>query len=251
LGGLAAAGAWLAMSYGRSPWWGITLPLGINAGLAALHNLTDPLSTLAVFGLLIAWPRGRPWLLALCGAAALLSREQNIAVVVVVAGVSLWHRRHAQAAGLLCSVLIWGAWVVAVSIGYHTWPFLTGNGNFALPLSGMAYRWTHPGGNDHFSRRLAIIMISSMCHLTLLIGLALYLAARRREGVVSLCMLAGVGLALLCGPNIYNDFWCYTRAFVWLPMGIWILALRHRLRWAQWALVPSVLWTLVSALNYT
>ena len=38
-----------------SPWWGFLLPLLLNAGTPALRDLTDPVATFAVCGLLAAW----------------------------------------------------------------------------------------------------------------------------------------------------------------------------------------------------
>jgi hypothetical protein len=114
----------------------------------------------------------------------------------------------------------------------------------------MAYRWAHPGGNDHFSRRLALILIPSMCQLTALIGVGLYLATRGRDRAVALCVLAAVGLAVVAGKGFYCDFWSYTRVFVWLPLGVWVLALRWRLRWPLAGLAPSLLWPVVAALRY-
>ena len=76
---LAALGAAAARGYGLSPWWGVLLPFAVNAGMPALRNLTDVLSTLSVAALLIAWLRRWPWwTAALCAAATLFSREQNV-----------------------------------------------------------------------------------------------------------------------------------------------------------------------------
>jgi hypothetical protein len=82
---LAALGAAAARGYGLNPWWGVLLPFAVNAGMPALRNLTDVLSTLSVAALLIAWLRRWPWWVASLGAAAaLFSREQNVAVVLLV-----------------------------------------------------------------------------------------------------------------------------------------------------------------------
>jgi hypothetical protein len=253
LGALAGAGAAFAVRHGRSPWWGVTLPIGVNAGLAALHNLTDPLATLTVFGLLAAWltGSGAP-ALGLWAAAALLAREQNLLLVVLLLGLALYRRRPHLAAGLLAASLLWAAWVAAVALMYGDRPFLGGPNVFGVPLAGMAYRWAHPGGNAGFSRRLAVLLVGSMAHLTLLIGLGLYLAARERrhDPAVRLCLLAGVALAVTAGTGFYNDFWSYTRVFVWLPLGIWIAGLRGRLDWAMACLSPYLLWNLAGALRY-
>src|ERR1700736_577194 len=135
-------------------------------------------------------------------------------------------------------LLLWGGWVVVLRAAYGIWPFLHGQGNFALPLTGMLYRWNHLGGNDSFSRRLAIIISLSMLHLLLQIALAGYLATRRGNAVVKVCMSAGLGLALVGGTYIYGDFWSYTRVFAWLPQGIWLCALQNRQSWPLLLLSP-------------
>jgi hypothetical protein len=251
LAGLAGVGTWFAVRHGRSPWWGFALPLALNAGMPALHNLTDPLSTLAVFGLLAAWLAGADArVLTACAAAALLGREQNLAVVLILLAASVYKRRYPVTAGLLASLVLWLSWVGVLRSWYGSWPFIGPQGNFDLPFAGMEYRWTHPGGNDHFSRRLSVILVASMIHLTFEIGLAFYLVPWWRDRAVTLCMLAGVGLAFVAGTSIYCDFWSYTRVFVWLPMGIWLLGLRGRMSWPQVSLSPAFLWTLVAALRY-
>lgn len=251
VGGLAALGAWFAVCHGRSAWWGMALPVSLNAGLPALHNLTDPVATLALAALLAAWMvRGPAWLLALCATAALLGREQNLVVVGILALAGLYRRRGPAVVALSASVLLWAAWVVALRVGYGAWPFLAGAGNFDAPLAGICFRWAHPGGNDGFSRRLCVFLVASMLHLTLQIGLAGYLSLRRPPGVASACMLAGVALALVGGSSIYCDFWSYTRVFVWLPLGIWLQELRGPSNGPLAALLPAAVWPVAGALRY-
>src|SRR5581483_3439116 len=111
--------------------------------------------------------------------------------------------------------------------------------------------WTHLGGNDHFSRRLAIITALCMVHLLIQLGLMAYAALRRRGDTAVLLMACGGMLLALVGGNlIYRDFWAITRVFVWMPMGLWILSLQARRRWALALLIPAVLWPIVGALRY-
>jgi hypothetical protein len=247
---LAAIGAWVAGRYGRSPWWGLLLPVALNVALPALHDMNDPPATLAVVGLLVAWLAGGPaWLVALCATAAMFGREQNLAIVGILGLDGLWRRRVAATAALTASVVVWAGWVGLLRAGYGEWPFFV-SCNFSSPLEGMRYRWAHPGGNDGFSRRLAIIQVASMLHLTYQIGLAGYLALRRERGVVTACMLAGATLALLISDGVYRDFWSYTRVFTWLPLGIWQLGVSGRSRWEMLSLSPAILWPVVGALRY-
>lgn len=248
---LAGVGAWAATSFGFSRWWGFALPLAINAGMPALHDLTDTIAMLALFGLLASWLLRRPaWALGLWAAVAVLSREQNVAVVGLVLLGAVITRRWRDALGVAAALGVWAVWVGCLWAAYAEWPFLPSQGNFAAPLTGMAFRWNHPGGNDHFSLRLAIIQVSSMVHLTLEIGLALYLATRPTDRVVRLAMLAGVALACVAGTYIYQDFWSYTRVFAWMPVGIWLGAMQLGRVWPLALLTPAALWHLVAALNY-
>jgi hypothetical protein len=247
---LTAVGAWLAVRYGRSPWWGLLLPVALNVGLPALHDMNDPPATLAIVGLLAAWLTGGPaWLIGICAATALFGREQNLAIVAILGLQGLWQRRMADTLALAFGVLLWTGWVGILWHGYGEWPFFV-RSNFSSPLEGMRFRWAHPGGNDGFSRRLAIIQVTSMLHLTFQVGLSGYLALRREWSVVTACMLAGAALALLISDGVYRDFWSYTRVFTWLPFGIWQLGVSGRSRWEMLSLSPAVLWPVVGALRY-
>ncbi len=228
------------------------MPLGANLGLSLLHNFTDIVSTAGGVR-----PAGR--LVIRCplvldrpgGSAGLFSREQNLAVVGLVAlaapfrgrlrtGVS--RRRRAGASGAAgCVCCVWE---------YGYWPFITDSGQFEMPFAGMWYRWSHLGGNDGFSRRLAIIHAASMIHLLFLLGVAFVLAWRQRNRVLALAMLGGVALAVLAGHNIYMDFWSYNRVFVWVPLGIWLGGLQTGQTWSLCCLAPGFLWSGVAALNY-
>src|SRR5262249_26314417 len=91
VGALAGLGSWLGVQRGQSGWWGFTLPLAVSAGMPALRDLTDPVSTLAVCGLLVAWRlEGRGWVVALWAAAALFSREQNVVIVLGLTCLAFW-----------------------------------------------------------------------------------------------------------------------------------------------------------------
>jgi hypothetical protein len=189
---LSGLGSWLALRHGRSPWWGFLLPLGANLGLSLLHNFTDVLSTAAVFALLAAWLVGARWhWLALAALVALFSREQNLAVICVIALAAAFQGRRRTAASLVGVMGLWLGWVCLLRLVYGTWPLLTESGQFEMPFAGMCYRWAHLGGNQHFSRRLAVIHAASMVHLILLLVVALVLAYRLRKGVLAVVILGG------------------------------------------------------------
>jgi hypothetical protein len=215
-------------------------------GLPALRNLTDPLSTLALFALLTVWlVRGPAWAVTLCALAAVFSREQNAAIVLLLLAAALWGRRHREAAGLGFALAAWGGWVAVLRATYGVWPFLPGQGNFAWPLEGFLFRWSHlahPSG----STREALLHLTAMLGLTLqcLLAVYLFLRARGQERVAPLVALAGVALVALAGISIYEDTWSYLRVLVWLPLGLWLAGVQARRGWVLLLLAPDVLSTL-------
>jgi hypothetical protein len=242
IAGLAGLGGWLALRYGLSPWWGFLLPLAVNAGFAPLRNLTDTVAIFAVCGLLAAWLANGPcWSLALWAAAAVFSREQNLAIVLILLGSAWWARRWGNAAGLGLVLLLWAGWVVTLRALYGVWPFSPVSGNFGLPLAGMLHRWTHLAGPAGFTNESRFHVLR-MLHLTLLLALAVCLAVRHSDRTVSAVLLAGVALAVLAGEAIYGDSFSYPRVFAWLPAGLFVVSLQTRRRWLAGLLTPAALW---------
>ncbi|MHB1424589.1 MAG: hypothetical protein ACYC3I_15575, partial [Gemmataceae bacterium] len=246
IAGLAWLGVRLARHYGVNVWWGFVLPLAVNDGMPLLRNLTDPLATFTVCGLLASWLIGGRWHhLALWAAAALFGREQNAAVVLVVFAAALGTRRYRTVAGLTIVLTLWGGWIALLHAGYGQWPVLPRSDYFfGVPFKGMWFRWTNLGFSG--SRASAALHLGRMLLLTLHCFLALYLAARIPDRVVSLVALGGVALAVLTGMASYEDAWSYTRVFVWIPLTIWLAGVRLRLARPMWLLVPVSLWPLLS-----
>jgi hypothetical protein len=238
IAGLAWLGVRLAAHYGRSPWWGFLLPLVVNAGMAALRNLTDPLATLTAAGLLTAWLLRWPaWSLAAWALAAVLSREQNAVIVLIVLLGALSDRRRA-AVGLAGALLVWVGWLVTLRVSYRTWPFLSVN--TGPPLTGLWHRLTHPAGVVS-GPRAAGVHVLLLLHLVLQMGLSLALPFFRAGRTVTLVALAGAALAGVAGASIYENGWSYTRVFVWMPLGLWLWAVQSGRRWPALALTPAVL----------
>jgi hypothetical protein len=249
IAGLAGLGAWLAGRHGLSPWWGFHLPLALNTGLPTLRNLTDPLSTLALFGLLAAWlVRAPAWVMAVAAAAAVFSREQNVAIVGLLLAAALWERHGWVAAVLGVVVACWCAWAGVLRLVYGEWPFLPGEGNFGAPLQGYLFRWTHLGYPSG-TRRETLLHLTAMLCLTLQAVVAGYLWLRAPAGqrVMPLVAIAGAVLAVQGGYLIYQDIWGYARVLVWLPLGVWLAALQARQRWILLLLTPAVVPTLMLA----
>jgi hypothetical protein len=246
IGGLAALGAWLALRHGLSGWWGFLLPLALNPGLPALRNLTDPLATLALVGLLGGWlVRAPAWAVGLCAAAAVLGREQNVAIAGLLLGAGLWARRWRDAAAVTAALLVWAGWVLTLRSAYGVWPFLPGQGNFAGPLEGYLARWAQLG-HPLWSRKDTAMHLVAMLGLTLQSLLALYLLLRAPSGerVMPLVALAGVALVGAAGWSIYEDAWSYMRVLVWLPAGLWLAGLRARRGWVLLLLAVDIYPTL-------
>ncbi len=258
---LAALGAAAARASGMSPWWGVLLPFAVNAGMPALRNLTDVLSTLSVMALLMAWLRRWPWwVLSLCAAAALFSREQNLVVVLLVLVFAIWRgelRKRPEAlgtaaletlpqsrspkliVGLLSALLAWSLWLGILRLFYGEWSLLPTGGNLGPPLTGMIYRWTHLAAE---SRSLALFHVLCMTTLTLQLALAIGLLWTPANRLIRWTALAGAGLALLGGLSLYGDNWSYPRVFAWLPLGVWLACVQLRWRWPLVALsAPALL----------
>src|SRR5262245_66194197 len=145
--GLAGLGAVFAMRFGRSAWWGLLLPVVLNAATPALRDFTDPLATFCAFGMLAAWfLRGRVVVLTLAAIAAVLSREQNVAIVGAVLLAALWRRNWVATAGLVAALAVWGGWVCYLKHLYGVWPYAAGN--VSTPLGGMLYRLDHLKGDQ-------------------------------------------------------------------------------------------------------
>jgi hypothetical protein len=229
IAGLAWLGAILAQHHDLSPWWGALLPLAVNAGMPALRNLTDVLSTLTVCGLLVSWlMRGRGWMLILWAAAAVFCREQNVVIVGAVLVGTAWRRRVWTAAGLATVLGLWAAWMGILYTLYGHLPFLPSRGNMGLPLAGMLFRWNHL--DLSVSKASAAFHVLSMVLITVEIGLAIYLVRLRIDPVVTLVALGGAALAVMGGITLYEDRWSYTRVFAWLPLALWLACVQVRWR---------------------
>ena len=246
IAGLSVLGVLVTRRYGMNVWWAFVLPLAVNDGLPLLRDLTDPLATFTVCGLLAGWLLGwrNAWL-TLWATAAMFSREQNVAIVLVVAAAAVWNRRYGTAAGLAAALALWSAWFVVLRLWYGGWPLPPHSDfYFGSPFKGMLFRWTHLTYSG--SRISGILHLLRMTLLTVQIVLALYLAARLPDRVLALVALAGVSLAILTGIAAYEDACSYTRVFVWIPLGIWLASVRLRKARPMWLLVPALLWPLIT-----
>jgi hypothetical protein len=240
VGGLAWVGAWLAWRRGLSVWWGFLLPVVVNAGMPVLRDLTDPVSTLAVAGLLAAVLGGAPgWAVLLWTAAAVFTREQNVVVAGLLVGVFLWRKRPALAAGVAAVLGLWLAWVGLLRAVYGVWPFLPGQGNFASPLSGFLSSGNDPLLTDCWWE--VFIRRAIRLHLWLQFALAIPAVVCWGDNLGRAVTLLGLLLAFTAGTYIWGDTWSYGRVLVWLPLGIWFQGVQTRWRWLLLLLTPGPL----------
>jgi hypothetical protein len=224
IGGLAALGVLLAVRYDLNPWWGLLLPLAVNAGLPLLRDLSDVVSTLAVAALLVAWLFRWPWWALVLGAlAAVLGREQNVPIVVILLGLAAWRRQWLTVAALAAVLVVWAGWLAVLWQMYGLWPFHHTEGAFDRPLAGLWLRLSHFKVKSPDGLCVALILLQ--------IALSFYLIRRRADPAVVLVALFGSALALMGGDVFYCDFWSYSRVFAMLPLAVWVGCVETRLRW--------------------
>jgi hypothetical protein len=236
---LTALGAWAARWAGMNPWWGTLLPPTVNAGMPVLRNLTDVWSALSVAALLLVWLRRGPWWSAmLCAAAALLAREQNIAVVLLVLAFAGRRGDKRWIFGLIAAMSLWSVWLGVLRAFYGTWPLLPSDGHIGLPMSGLYYRCMHLTSEP---APIALFHVVCLTTLILQIGLASRLWWTPGDRLIRLTALAGAALALLGGIRLYGDSWSYPRVFTWLPLGVWFACIHLRWRWPLAALAAPAL----------
>src|SRR5262249_17943911 len=159
----------------------------------------DVVAILAVCGLLCAWLWQWPsWSLGLWAAAALLSREQNVLLVLGVAGVALWHRRWGTPVALTLALAVFAGWVVALRLTYGAGPLLPPEGNVAprwwgvpVPFHGLWQRWTHLKLGE-----MGLIHLLGALTVTSQLILVVHLLWKGSDPVLVMTAVAGALLAL-------------------------------------------------------
>jgi hypothetical protein len=243
--GLAWLGAGLAVHHGRSAWWGVLLPLVVNAGLPALRDLTDPLAALTACGLLTAWLMRRPpWVLFAWAVAAVLSREQNAAVVLIVLLGALPQRRWRCAAGLAAALLLLAGWLVGLRGAYGAWPFA--RETITAPFAGVFGHWPLLRSS---SRGYLALHGAGLLTIAVQAALCVVVCFLRVNRSVKLVALAGLVLAAVGGPGLYSEEWNYLRVFFWMPLAVWLGSVVSGRRWPVVLLSPAALWPVIAILR--
>jgi hypothetical protein len=237
--GIAWLGALIARHYGRTPWWGLVLPLALNAIPPALRNLTDPVATFTAIAVVAAWAfRCRAWTFAPLCALALLAREQNLLIVALVALEGICNRRYRVAVSAAGAVCVWIGWVVLLRSVYGEWPFL--QSNTEVPFTGIWYRLHHmtgPLGSPN-----SVVHAPAVAMLVAHLVVTVRLVAARPERLPGLIALAGAALALQAGTPIYLNLESYTRVFWWMPFGLWLWGVQTGRVWPGVFAVFGLLW---------
>ncbi len=243
IGVLTWLGCRLALHFQRSAWWGLLLAVSLNPGMAALRDLTDPLSTMACVGLLVAFLlNDSPIWIVFWGAAAVFSREQNLVLLALLACRHVLDRRPGAAACCVLAGLPWFIWVLFLHWGYGAWPFV--GENLAWPLQGMLFRWSnlaHPGG-----RVAGMVHAAGMSLLTLEVVLAIMMLSLRAGFVAGGLALFGAFLVVFGGESIYFNGWSYNRVFVFLPMGIGVWAMQTNRAWPLYLTGGAAMWPILA-----
>jgi hypothetical protein len=237
--GLAGIGAAVARHYGRTPWWGLILPLMLNATTPALRNLTDPIAMATACAVVAAWVlRWQAWTLAPLAALAIFSREQNLVIVGLVILESVLNRRFRATVAAGAAVGLFAVWVLVLHSVYGAWP--VSPANTEAPFAGFWYRVTHMTGRlstpDSFVNVFGVAMIVAQALIVL------KLVAARADRLPALIALAGAALAAQGGTIIYADIGSYTRVFWWMPFGIWLWAVQTGRTWPGLLAGFGLLW---------
>jgi hypothetical protein len=241
--GLAWLGARLALHYGRTAWWGFLLPVVMNVGMLTMRDLTDPLAALAGCGLLAAWLlRWRPAVVFAWAVAAVLCREQNAAIVLIVALAAMSHRHWRHAAGAVAALPIHAVWVLTLHTAYGAWP--VASETVAAPLTGVLGHWKLLSAS--LNTRYLVLHAAGLMTLGVQFVLSLAVCFFPVNRSVKLLALAGAVLVVVGGPLLYIEEWNYLRVFLWLPMAVWLGGVASGRRWPIVLLSPMALWPLIT-----
>jgi hypothetical protein len=189
-----ASTALAAASLGRRPDMAVLAVL--LPGSVALLGSTGPeaLGTgLAIAGAVL-WCRERRWAGVVAMTAAALTRETLVIVPLAIVLDEL--RRRAWRPALLVPPAALAIWDLVDRSRYGYFPWAAGRGRLAVP-------WTSLGAAARWSAADAAVAIG---------GAVLVGAGTRRLPVMWRGIVAGyVGLALVMGPDVWKDWWAFSR----------------------------------------
>jgi hypothetical protein len=179
---------------------------------------------------------------------ALLTREQNAALVGLLVLVAMAQRRPARALSLASVLLLWSGWVTLIWSVYHQKPFLTAAGHFTMPFQAFIGSWLQL--DDFGFSRMSLFLRGSMIHWAIALATGAIVACRHRPGPYTVAIWAGLVLAALAGPSIYCDIFSYRRVLVWHTLGLWLCCMAEGRTWPLWLLTVSGVWSIAAASCY-
>jgi len=171
------------------------LAVGLPGSIALFASAgPEALGTgLALVGIVL-WCRERRWPAVALLTAAALSRETLVLVPLTIAVVELARRRPRPS--LLVPPVVLGGWYVVVRARFGYFPFSAGRGRLSAP-------WTSLGAVAHWGAGDAAFAV---------LGVALLLGGFRRLPGTYRAVTAGyVALALVMGPDVWRDWWAFSR----------------------------------------
>lgn len=193
---------------GASRWWGVAAGLFTGEILGFVRDLTDPLSVMWAVVALWLVRKNRPLWAAGAACAALLTREDMILFVPLLALPLVAQRRWAT---LCWSALVGGlpflGWEVFLRLTYGRWTLIPGRATASLDLVPFSGLW-----QDRSLPEFAAVILTAAVPLTLgiVVGVVCLRRGRIRDVLANPVPLMAVGYCTLCvflSPVQWLDVW--------------------------------------------
>jgi hypothetical protein len=208
-GAACAVASLLLLDRGRSPWWGLLVPV---AGFETLTEMTPELFALALIGAgVLLWQRDRRVAAVVVFSVAVLTRETVMVAIVALACWDLFHRagpatarlRRVLPLGIPAAVYV--AWICFLRLRLGTWPFFRSNERLSLPGFGLA-------------KALGTTQYASAILFWVVIGLALAGTAIRwaRHDVLTWITVGYAAFATMLGSDVWVTNMGFQRALLTL-----------------------------------
>jgi hypothetical protein len=203
--GLASGAAAVLLERRRArPWWALAL-LVAPPSLVALSWLTPELLALGL-GLagLLLWrgPRRRPALAAVLLAAAVLTRETMLVMVLAMAVAEAWHRprrRLRRLAPLALPVAALVGWAAVVRARLGWWPWSAAQRRLGAPIRGLAGAVPTWRGGASWAALAAAVVLAVAC------------VATRPRTMETAIVIAYAAFALVMGSNVWLRWQDFSR----------------------------------------
>jgi len=193
------AASLLAMAFGQSAWWGLSVALNPGLLIAAMNDLAEPLAAALLLLGLLAYARGRRSSAIAMLALAAFAKEPLLLVAPALAAWELYRRRATprQALALAAApvpALVWWLWL-RIQLG--AWPFAHGAGGLGAPLVGWGRALLLNGSKLYSSDPDTYQMADAHIAVLLVLGLLLAIVGVRALRLRSPAEAAVLPLVLL------------------------------------------------------